>query len=31
MDESQVRALFGKALHAAQQRARALGEEFGNS
>lgn len=31
MDESQVKALFGKALHAAQRRARELGVEFGGN
>ena len=29
MDQSQVKALFGQALHAAERRARELGEEFG--
>ncbi len=29
MEDSQIKALFGKALHAAEQRARELGVEFG--
>jgi pyrroline-5-carboxylate reductase len=31
MDENQLKALFGKALFAAQKRARELGEEFGKN
>ena len=31
MDESNVKALFGKALHAAEQRAAELGAEFGKT
>lgn len=31
MDESGVKALFGRALHAAERRARELGEEFGKA
>lgn len=29
MDQSQLKTLFGQALHAAERRARELGEEFG--
>ena len=29
MDESNLKSLFGQALHAAERRARELGEEFG--
>jgi pyrroline-5-carboxylate reductase len=31
MENSQVKALFGQALHAAEQRARELGQEFGGN